>query len=168
MELNKKKSKSRSTLILIAIFLLLLLFIAGCAGSSETPALLENEGTSELSGSINPPEDTEDANIILTIEITIGLLLLASLVGIVTERLRVPYTTGLVLIGLVLAFGGRQDINVSPQLILGLLVPPLIYEAAFQVKARDLLRDLAPIISLAIPGVLLTTFLVGGVLYWGT
>jgi len=168
MALNKKKSKSRSTLILIAIFLLLLLFLAGCAGSSETPALLDTEETSELSGSINPPEDTEDANIILTIEITIGLLLLASLIGIVTERLRVPYTTGLVLIGLVLAFGGRQDINVSPQLILGLLVPPLIYEAAFQVKARDLLRDLAPIISLAIPGVLLTTFLVGGVLYWGT
>jgi CPA1 family monovalent cation:H+ antiporter len=71
------------------------------------------------------------------------------------------------LIGLVLAFFGQQDINVSPQLFLGLLIPPLIYEAAFQVKIKDLLRDLAPILSLAIPGVLLTTFLVGGVLYWG-
>ncbi|MGB2962644.1 MAG: Na+/H+ antiporter [Anaerolineales bacterium] len=109
----------------------------------------------------------EDTNIILFIEIAIGLLLTASLVGIITERLRVPYTTGLVLIGLVLAFVGRQDINVSPELFLGLLVPPLIYEAAFQVNAKDLLRDLAPILSLAIPGVLLTTFLVGGVLYWG-
>jgi len=162
------KSKSRSIPILIVIVLSVPFFLAGCAGSSETALLLDSERTSELSDSIIPTENTDDANIFLTIEITIGLLLLASLIGIVTERLRVPYTTGLVLIGLVLAFGGRQDINVSPQLILGLLVPPLIYEAAFQVKARDLFRDLAPIISLAIPGVLLTTFLVGGVLYWGT
>jgi len=162
------KSKSRSIPILIVIVLSIPFFLAGCAGSSETALLLDSERTSELSDSIIPTENTDDANIFLTIEITIGLLLLASLIGIVTERLRVPYTTGLVLIGLVLAFGGRQDINVSPQLILGLLVPPLIYEAAFQVKARDLFRDLAPIISLAIPGVLLTTFLVGGVLYWGT
>ncbi|MEE8356085.1 MAG: Na+/H+ antiporter [Anaerolineales bacterium] len=168
MALIFNKSKSRSIPVLLVIFLSVLFFLAGCAGSSESALLLDSERTSELSDSIIPTENADDANIILTIEITIGLLLLASLVGIVTERLRVPYTTGLVLIGLVLAFGGRQDINVSPQLILGLLVPPLIYEAAFQVKARELFRDLAPIISLAIPGVLLTTFLVGGVLYFGT
>jgi CPA1 family monovalent cation:H+ antiporter len=113
-------------------------------------------------------EAEEESNIILVIEIVIGLLLISSLVGIVTERLRVPYTAGLVVIGLVLALIGQRDINVSPELFLGLLVPPLIFEAAFQVKAQDLLDDIAPILSLAIPGVLLTTFLVGGVLYWGT
>ena len=96
------------------------------------------------------------------------MLLIASLVGIITERLRVPYTAGLVIIGLVLALIGQREINVSPQLFLGLLVPPLIFEAAFHLKAKDLFQDLAPILSLAIPGVLLTTFLVGGVLFWGT
>ena len=74
----------------------------------------------------------------------------------------------MVVIGLVLALVDRADINVSPELFLGLLVPPLIFEAAFQVKAEDLFKDITPILSLAIPGVLLTTFLVGGVLYWGT
>ena len=113
-------------------------------------------------------ETEEESNIILIIEIVIGLLLISSLVGIVTERLRVPYTAGLVVIGLVLALVGRIELNVSPELFLGLLVPPLIFEAAFQVKAKDLLKDITPILSLAIPGVLLTTFLVGGVLYWGT
>lgn len=108
-----------------------------------------------------------DSSIILTIEIIVGLLLIASLVAIVTERLRVPYTAGLVLIGLALALIGQGEINVSPELFLGILVPPLIFEAAFQVRARELVKDLAPILSLAIPGVLLTTFLVGGVLYWG-
>jgi len=113
-------------------------------------------------------EAEEESNIILIIEIVIGLLLISSLVGIITERLRVPYTAGLVVIGLVLALVDRVDINVSPELFLGLLVPPLIFEAAFQVKAQDLFKDITPILSLAIPGVLLTTFLVGGVLYWGT
>jgi len=113
-------------------------------------------------------EEPEETNIILVIEVAIGLLLIASLVGIVTERLRVPYTAGLVLIGLILALLGQREINVSPELFLGLLVPPLIFEAAFQVKAKDLFQDLAPILSLAIPGVLLTTFLVGGVLFWGS
>ena len=119
----------------------------------------------------NPPVSEvaeEESNIILIIEIVIGLLLISSLVGIVTDRLRVPYTAGLVVIGLVLALAGRIDINVSPELFLGILVPPLIFEAAFQVKAEDLFKDITPILSLAIPGVLLTTFLVGGVLYWGT
>jgi CPA1 family monovalent cation:H+ antiporter len=113
-------------------------------------------------------EDEQGSNIILLIEIAIALLLISSLVGIITERLRLPYTAGLVVIGLILALIGRREINVSPELFLGILVPPLIFEAAFQVKAEDLFKDLAPILSLAIPGVLLTTFLVGGVLYWGT
>ena len=84
----------------------------------------------------------------------IGLLLIASLVGTISERLRFPYTAGLVVIGLVLALIGQREINFSPQLFLGLLVPPLIFEAAFHVKTKDLLQDLAPILSLAIPGVL--------------
>ncbi len=123
---------------------------------------------SSLTNPLVSEEAEEESNIILVIEIVIGLLLISSLVGIVTERLRVPYTAGLVVIGLVLALVDRVDINVSPELFLGLLVPPLIFEAAFQVKAKDLLKDIIPILSLAIPGVLLTTFLVGGVLYWGT
>ncbi|MGB2956193.1 MAG: Na+/H+ antiporter [Anaerolineales bacterium] len=162
MALIKNKKISHSILIFFIISLLIITAITGCDSFSENTSSISANTTSQDSNA------DEESNIILQIEIAIGLLLIASLVGIVTDRLRVPYTTGLVLIGLVLAFFGQQDINVSPQLFLGLLVPPLIYEAAFQVKAKDLLRDLAPILSLAIPGVLLTTFLVGGVLYWGT
>ncbi|OEU71639.1 MAG: Na+/H+ antiporter [Desulfovibrio sp. S3730MH75] len=157
----KKKKISHSLLLLFVISLLAIAALTGCDSFTETSPAASANTSSDYSGT------AEESNIILQIEIAIGLLLIASLVGIVTDRLRVPYTTGLVLIGLVLAFFGQQDINVSPQLFLGLLIPPLIYEAAFQVKIKDLLRDLAPILSLAIPGVLLTTFLVGGVLYWG-
>ena len=147
MALIKNKKILHSVLILFVASLLIITTLSGCDTFPETTV-----STQENTSSDDTAAD-EESNIILQIEIAIGLLLIASLVGIVTDRLRVPYTTGLVLIGLVLAFFGQQDINVSPQLILGLLVPPLIYEAAFQVKAKDLLRDLAPIISLAIPGV---------------
>ena len=157
----KKKKVSHSILLLFVISLLAAASLTGCDSLPETTPSTSTNVSNGYSDS------AEESNIILQIEIAVGLLLIASLVGIVTDRLRVPYTTGLVLIGLVLAFFGQQDINVSPQLFLGLLIPPLIYEAAFQVKVKDLLRDLAPILSLAIPGVLLTTFLVGGVLYWG-
>ena len=162
---NISFNKSIILLVLLALsvaFLAINLDFSIASASDTLPS-----GSSQANQSFTQ-EAEEESNIILIIEIVIGLLLISSLVGIITERLRVPYTAGLVVIGLILALIGRTDITVSPELFLGLLVPPLIFEAAFQVKAQDLLKDMAPILSLAIPGVLLTTFLVGGVLYWGT
>lgn len=156
------------------VILILVVVVASAAVFLLTPERVYSAGQESSYGL--PPgqvisEDSqasEGSQILLTIEIVVGLLLIASLVGIVTERLRVPYTAGLVVIGLFLALIGEQEINVSPDLFLGILVPPLIFEAAFQVRARDLLKDLAPILSLSVLGVLLTTFLVSGVLYYGT
>ncbi|MCJ7703867.1 MAG: Na+/H+ antiporter [Anaerolineales bacterium] len=113
-------------------------------------------------------EENQEENIILTISVVIGLLLIASLVGIITSRLRLPYTVGLVLIGLALSLRGQENINIPPEIFLGLLVPPLIFEAAFHIRIKDLVKDLVPILALAIPGVLITTLLVGGVVAWGT
>ena len=150
-------------LLTLSVIFLAVSFDFSIASASETSPTRDTQTDESFT-----QETEEESNIILIIEIVIGLLLISSLVGIITERLRVPYTAGLVVIGLFLALIGRLDFNVSPELFLGLLVPPLIFEAAFQVKAKDLLKDITPILSLAIPGVLLTTFLVGGVLYWGT
>jgi CPA1 family monovalent cation:H+ antiporter len=105
---------------------------------------------------------------LLVEEIIIGLLFVAALVGIAAHRLRVPYTVGLVIIGLVLTLRGQVDIQISPSLILALLVPPLIFEAAFHLNINDLRHNLAPILTLAIAGVVLTTVIVGGIIVWGT
>ena len=107
-------------------------------------------------------------NIIVIEEIIIGLLLIASVVAITARQLRLPYTVGLVLIGLALTFLTATDVNISPQIILAMLVPPLVFEAAFHIRLEDLRRDFWLIITLAIPGVILTTLLVGGVVSWGT
>lgn len=110
----------------------------------------------------------EEEQFLVIEEIIIGMLFLAVIIGIVAQWLRVPYTVGLVLIGLLLTLYGRVEITISPTLILALLVPPLIFEAAFHLNLRTLRDNLATILVLAIPGVLLTTFIVGGIVSWGT
>ena len=98
----------------------------------------------------------------------IELLLVVSLVAIAVRRLRVPYTVALVLVGLVLTFGGSLPIELTPDLILALFVPPLIFEAAFHLELSELRRNLRPILLLAVAGVLLTTALVGAFVAFGT
>jgi len=105
----------------------------------------------------------------LTIEALIILLVLvATLVAIAVRRIRLPYTVALVLVGLAITIWRPLDISVTPELILFLFVPPLIFEAAFNLDLRLLRDNLAPILVLAVPGVLLTTFFVGGVVALGT
>lgn len=87
--------------------------------------------------------------------------------GIFANRLRLPYTIGLVLIGLLLSLSVQVEINIPPNLVLALLVPPLVFEAAFQLNLSDLRQHLTYILTLSVPGVILTTFLTGAIIYWG-
>ena len=61
----------------------------------------------------------------------IELLLIVSLVAIVVRRLRVPYTVALVLAGLVITAQQPLHIKLTPELILAIFMPPLLFEAAF-------------------------------------
>ncbi len=104
----------------------------------------------------------------LTIEtLVIELLLVVSVVAIVVQRLRVPYTVALVVVGLLITFQNEFELDLTPELILALFVPPLLFEAAFHIEFQRLRDNLLPILALAIPGVLLSTFLVGGLVSWG-
>ena len=98
---------------------------------------------------------------ITTETLVIELLLIVSLVAIAVRRLRVPYTVALVIVGLVLTTQQPLKLDLTPELILALLVPPLVFEAAFHINLRDLRRDLPGILLLAVPGVLITTLIVG-------
>lgn len=98
----------------------------------------------------------------------IELLLIASLVAIAVRRLRVPYTVALVIVGLLITFQSPLKIDLTPELILALFVPPLVFEAAFHLNMRDLQRNLPGILLLAVPGVILTTLIIGGILVFST
>jgi monovalent cation:H+ antiporter, CPA1 family len=91
----------------------------------------------------------------------IGLLLIVALVAMAVRRLRVPYTVALVIVGLLITLQQSIQIELTPELILALFVPPLVFEAAFHLNFKRLRNNLIPILVLAVPGVLLTTIIVG-------
>jgi CPA1 family monovalent cation:H+ antiporter len=89
------------------------------------------------------------------------LLSLSALVAIVSRRIRLPYTVALVLVGLGLSlFPSPINIDLSSELILALLVPPLIFEATLNMPWEHLRRNLAPILLLAIAGTTAGSFIV--------
>jgi len=94
----------------------------------------------------------------------VEVLLIVTLVALFTRRIKLPYTVALVLAGLGLAFQDQLRIELTPELVLALFLPPLVFEAAFHLQLDRLRANLTPILTLAIPGVLLSTALVGGML----
>lgn len=86
------------------------------------------------------------------------LLLIAAFVAIVARRIRLPYTVGLVLAGIGLTlFPHMAYLTLTKELIFQVFLPPLIFEAAFQMEWNLVRRDLAVTMTLATLGVLLAT-----------
>ncbi len=96
--------------------------------------------------------------------LVIVLLLIVSIVALAVRRLQLPYTVALVVAGLVLAIQQPLEIRLVPELILALFVPPLVFEAAFHLDLSELRHDLPALGLLAVPGVVLTTLIVGGLM----
>lgn len=158
---------------LISIVILLGGFLTGC-GLTDIQSINQGTTVSQESAdqSTSASEDAsmieEQESIILIEEVIILLLFIASLVGIVARRFRVPYTLGLVVIGLMITLLPQVDITIPPTLILALLIPPIIFEGAFHLNINNLRRDIVPILTFAIPGVILTMAIVGLLVSWGT
>jgi len=87
----------------------------------------------------------------------LGILLFsASLVAIVTRRLHLPYTVGLVLAGIGLHFLPlRLSLHLSKDLIFSVFLPPLVFEAALCIQWSEFKKDLPLVGLLASAGVVL-------------
>jgi CPA1 family monovalent cation:H+ antiporter len=85
------------------------------------------------------------------------LLLIAAVVAMLTRRLRLPYSVGLVTAGVVLAtLPFAPNIQLTKELIFTALLPPLLFEAAYCIPWNLLRRDFSVIVVLATLGVLLS------------
>lgn len=85
------------------------------------------------------------------------LLLIAAVVAMLTRRLHLPYSVGLVAAGIVLAvLPFAPKINLTKDLIFTALLPPLLFEAAFYIDWDQLRRDFPVIVALATVGVALS------------
>jgi Na+/H+ antiporter len=92
------------------------------------------------------------------IESLIFLLGAAALLAQLARVLRVPYPVFLVLGGLLIGFvPGLPTVEISPEVIFLVFLPPLLNYAAFFSSPRDLRRHLRPLLALAIGLVLFTT-----------
>jgi len=84
----------------------------------------------------------------------LGLLLfISTLVAILTRRLHMPYTVGLVLAGMALyLFAVRLTLHLSKDLIFYVFLPPLVFEAALYIRWPELKSDLPVVGALATVG----------------
>jgi Na+:H+ antiporter len=93
----------------------------------------------------------------LTVQNAALLLLIAVVVAILTQRVNLPYSVGLVAAGIGLAFlPFHNTIPLTKSLLFTVLLPPLIFQAAFYLEWRALQRDLGVIVVLATLGVMLS------------
>jgi CPA1 family monovalent cation:H+ antiporter len=103
---------------------------------------------------------TADATVTTLEQFTI-LLGFAVLVALVSRRVGVPYTVALVLFGLgVTVFLPQAGFSITPELVLLVLLPGLVFEASFQTDVDSLRRVFGGIVLLAIPGVLISATVV--------
>jgi monovalent cation:H+ antiporter, CPA1 family len=102
-----------------------------------------------------------------TITVLIILLLIASAVAMITKWVRVPYTLALVIVGLVISpMHLLPPVHMSPDLILLIFLPALLFEAAWNLDLSQLRANLLPIASLAIIGVGLAVGIMGLILHY--
>jgi CPA1 family monovalent cation:H+ antiporter len=90
------------------------------------------------------------------VTVLIILLMVATVVALVSRRLRVPYVTGLVLAGLVITELLPRKIGLDSALILNLFLPILLFEAAINTDVSRLRSTIKPVSLLAGPGVILS------------
>src|SRR5438876_2508224 len=98
---------------------------------------------------------------VLVVRILVVLLLIALAVILTTKRLSVPYTLGLVIVGLLISvFNLLPTIRLTPALVLFVFLPALLFEGSWSISVRRLQANWFIIILLAGPGILLELVLI--------
>ncbi len=110
------------------------------------------------------------------IEFLLWLLIAASLIALVTTRLKIPYTVALVAGGFAIdlfhlpitkVFGETGQAHfLTPEIILILFLPALLFESGININIRQLRENLIPILLLAVIGVLIAAMITGYALHW--
>ncbi len=102
-----------------------------------------------------------------TYSILIFILVTVAIVAIASNRTRIPAAILLVLVGLLISLmPGLPRVELSPELVLLLVVPPLIYSAGVAMSWREFRYNIRSISLLAFGGVTFTTVAVAAVVHF--
>jgi CPA1 family monovalent cation:H+ antiporter len=111
---------------------------------------IENVGQSAIE------QNLEQFLLVLSVSLSV-----ATLSRVFSWFRKIPYTLLLVIVGLFLAFVDVRLVNLSPGLILEIFLPPLLFEAAWNLKWRDLRQNWVPVVLYAIFGVMISVVGIG-------
>ena len=104
---------------------------------------------------------------ISTIQLLVLLLAVVAVVAIIANRLKIPPAILLVLTGVLLALiPGLPQLELAPEFVLLLILPPFIYTSAFLMSWREFQFNLRPITLLSVGSVVFTTLAVAAAAHW--
>jgi len=92
---------------------------------------------------------------------TIIIFILAIVIGLsaFADKSKIPYPILLVIVGIGIGFiPTMAEIEINPEIIFLIFLPPLLYDASFNISPKHFKTNLSTISTLAIPLVFLTTF----------
>ena len=102
-----------------------------------------------------------------TVQILVLLLAVVAAVAVVAARLEIPPAILLVIAGVILALiPGLPSVELAPELVLLLVLPPVIYSAAVSMSWNEFRFNLRPISLLAVGCVVFTTVAVAAATHW--
>lgn len=96
------------------------------------------------------------------------LLMIATSVAMLVRYINLPYTVMLVLGGLLLGvMHYLPEVQMSPEVVMTIFLPVLLFEAAINIEYSHLKADLKPILTFAVPGVLISLAVTGACMHYG-
>jgi len=103
--------------------------------------------------------------------IALFVIILSFVAAILAEKLKVSYTTVLILIGFTVSFlgisGELGNIPLDRTIVLGLLVPPMIFQAAMRTRYETFRTIRKTVLALAVFGVVVSALASGAILNIG-
>ncbi|MEL7069903.1 MAG: sodium:proton antiporter [Cyanobacteria bacterium J06581_3] len=100
----------------------------------------------------NPAIEENLRQFLLVLSVSLGVATLSRVFSILRN---IPYTLLLLVVGLGLAVVDVRLVNLSPELILFIFLPPLLFEAAWNIQWSRLKSDFVPILLYAVLGVVI-------------
>ncbi len=99
------------------------------------------------------------------VDILLTLVMVITAVAMATRWIKVPYSVALVIVGLAIGiFKILPPVEMTPDLILVCVLPPLLFEAAWNINLKSIKADWLPILVLATIGVLICMLITAGCL----
>lgn len=114
-----------------------------------------------------------DSAVISLVGALVGLMVIAAALSSFSKRFKIPFTVSLVVAGALLAALADRisllapigALEITPEAVFFVFLPTLIFQSAFHLDARALRENLAPTLTLAVPGLLISTAVIGGIMH---